>query len=341
MLGHQTNCLSKKRKKDLRRILITGGLGFIGSNLVLALEKLGWQVTVLDNLEPSAGGNLRHAREFKKQTRVCYHSILNFEILSDLVREVDVVVNCAAATSHPGSMKEPWDNLDINSRGCLNLLEALRRFNPGVHLIQLGTTTQIGRQIHKIADENHPENPLDIYSANKVAAEKFVRIYHQCYGLPTTVLRLPNVFGPRSAIHSPEFTFNNYFIGQALQARPISVFGDGNQIRNLLHVDDVIMAILLCLRESLQPGEVYQVVSSRHISVLEIAEAVAKACGGPKPQKVPWPSHRRPLEVGNVCLSGEKFRKATGFKEKIEIEAGLKSTVAYFRQFLADYKIEA
>jgi UDP-glucose 4-epimerase len=339
MLGHQGNHLPKK-KKSLRRILVTGGLGFIGSNLVLALEKLGWQVTVLDNLEPSAGGNLRHAREFRKDTRICYHSILNFEILSDLLQEVDVVVNCAASTSHPGSMKEPWDNLDINSRGCLNLLEALRRFNPGAHLIHLGTTTQIGRQIHETVDENHPENPLDIYSANKLAAEKFVRIYHQSHGLPATVLRLPNVFGPRAAIHSPEFTFNNFFIGQALQARAISVYGDGAQARNLLHVDDVVRAILLCLGDSFQPGEVFQVVSSRHLSVLAIAEAVAKACGGPKPQKVPWPSQRRSLEVGSVRLSGEKFRKATGFRESVPFEAGLKSTVAFFRQFPADYKLE-
>jgi UDP-glucose 4-epimerase len=340
MRGHPGHPSAKKKKK-LNKVLVTGGLGFIGSNLALELETRGWQVVVLDNLEPSAGGNLWHAGEFGPATRVTYHSILNFEILSDLVREVGVVINCAAATSHPGSMKDPWDNLDINSRGCLNLLEALRRFNPRAHLIHLGTTTQIGRLVSKIADENHPENPLDIYSANKVAAEKFVRIYHQCHGIPATVLRLPNVYGPRAAIHSPEFTFNNFFIGQALQGRPITVYGDGRQARNLLHVHDVVRAILLCLEKPFVPGEVYQVVSSRHLSVLEIAQNIAQACRSPQPETVPWPGHRRALEVGSVRLCGKKFQHATGFREKIPWEQGLEETVAYFRRFAAHYKIEA
>lgn len=155
------------------------------------------------------------------------------------------------------------------------------------------------------------------------------------------MLRLPNVYGPRAAIHSPEFTFNNFFIGQALQRRPITVYGDGRQARNLLHVNDVVRAILLCLEGSFVPGEVYQVVSARHLSVLEIAKDIAQACRAPRPETVPWPGNRRALEVGSVRLCGEKFRKATGFREQVPWDRGLEETVAYFRRCAAHYKIEA
>src|SRR3989338_10555983 len=195
-------------KKDLdklslrnKKIIITGGVGFIGSNLAHRCLELGAKVTLYDSLDPNSGGNLCNIIDIKKNVEICYHDILNFDRLTECIIDKDILFNCAASTSHPFSMKEPWLNLDVNGRGVINLLEASRRFNPKMRFIHIGTTTQIGKLHYQPADENHPEYPTDIYSANKCVSEKYVLIYGAAHRLLVTVIRLPNVFGPRAAIY--------------------------------------------------------------------------------------------------------------------------------------------
>src|SRR6185369_7130275 len=181
-----------------KRVLITGGLGFIGSNLAIRCLELGASVTIYDMLDPRSGGNMYNIAPVESDVRVVLNDIRNFEGVSACIRGHDLLFSCAAYTSHPNSMKEPMIDIDVNCKGVINLLEAVRRFNPECRVVHVGTSTQIGRMVTSPIDENHSEFPLDIYSANKSVSEKYVLIYGTAYGLDTSVVRLANVYGPRS-----------------------------------------------------------------------------------------------------------------------------------------------
>ncbi|HRU06315.1 MAG TPA: GDP-mannose 4,6-dehydratase [Candidatus Brocadiia bacterium] len=320
-----------------KRVLVTGGMGFIGSNLAHACLGLGAQVTVYDCLDPRSGGNLRNIEDIRSRIRVVYHDILSFDEVSQEVVDQDIVFNCAASTSHPFSMKEPWIDMDVNSRGAINLLEALRRFNVKARLIHLGTSTQLGPLKYRPADEEHPEFPPDIYSANKTVSEKYVLIYARAYGLRATVIRLSNVFGPRASIHSPEFTFNNYFIGLALQDKDITVYGDGKQLRNVLYVDDAVEALILAAKDDGIVGETLFAVGDEHYSVAHIAETTARVIGRGRARFVPWPAERKAIDTGDAVLSNKKIKARLGWAPRTGLEEGLRRAKAYFEPCLADY----
>ena len=228
----------------MKKILILGGLGFIGSSLANRSLALGKKVTVYDNYYPNSGCNLFNVHSFKKDIEIIKGDITNYKLLLKTIKDKDIVINCAANTSHIVSMNEPLSNFKINCHGVMNILEAIKYSNKNIRLIQIGTTTQIGPLKYQPADELHPEFPLDIDSAHKTLAEKYVFLYVNAYGLNATTIRLSNVYGPRAAIHNAEFTFNNYFIGQALKNDTITVYKPGTQLRNLIYIDDAVNAIL-------------------------------------------------------------------------------------------------
>ncbi|TAN42035.1 MAG: NAD-dependent epimerase/dehydratase family protein [Nitrospirae bacterium] len=326
----------KKMGLKGKKILITGGLGFIGSNLAHRCLKLGAKVTIYDNLDPNSGGNLYNIIDVKNDVEIRYHDILNFDRLTECIIDKDIVFNCAASTSHPYSMKEPWLNLDVNGRGVINLLEASRRFNPDARFVHIGTTTQIGKLHYQPADENHPEYPSDIYSANKSSSEKYALIYGVAHKLPVTVVRLPNVFGPRAAIHSSEFTFNNYFVGLALQGRDITIYGTGEQKRNVLYVDDAVEALIKTSLNDSTIGETYFAVADNHYSVADIAKLTAEHMGG-KAKFIEWPSERKAIDIGDAIISNAKFKKAVSWEPKITLIEGLKLTKKYYEKILDKY----
>jgi UDP-glucose 4-epimerase len=331
----QTNVKSPSLKG--LRILITGGLGFIGSNLAHKCIELGAEVTIFDCLDPRSGGNLYNINGIKDSVRLRYHDILNFDQISQEITNKDIIVNCAASTSHPFSMKEPWIDLDVNSKGVINLLEGARRFNRDVKLIHLGTSTQLGRLQYSPADEKHPEFPTDIYSANKSVSEKYVLIYSHAYQLQGGVIRLSNVFGPRASIHSPEFTFNNYFIGLALQGKPITVFGDGRQRRNVIYVQDAVAAIIHAFQTDRFIGETLFAVGDEHYSVAEIAEATVKFIGSGSVNFVDWPKQRKVVEVGDAIISNQKIKEALNWSPQYNLREGLLETKAYYDSCLDEY----
>jgi UDP-glucose 4-epimerase len=319
------------------RILITGGLGFIGSNLTHKCVELGAEVTIFDCLDPRSGGNLYNIHSIKDSVRLRYHDILNFDQISQEVTDKDIIVNCAASTSHPFSMKEPWIDLDVNSRGVINLLEAARRFNRDVKLIHLGTSTQLGKLRYSPADEKHPEFPTDIYSANKSVSEKYVLIYSHAYQLRAGVVRLSNVYGPKASIHSSDFTFNNYFIGLALQGKTITVFGDGKQRRNVIYVADSIAAIISTFQTEKINGETFFAVGDEHYSVAEIAKATVQHIGSGRVEFVDWPKARKSVEVGDAIISNKKIKEMLNWSPQYNLEKGLIQTKAYYEDCLGEY----
>jgi len=319
-----------------KKLLITGGLGFIGSNLAKKCVEMGMNVTIYDNKDPNSGGNLFNIAPFKKNVELVIGDIINFENLEQVVMDKDLIINCAASTSHAYSMKEPWLNMDVNSRGVINILEAIRKINPTVIFVHIGTTTQLGSLQYQPADENHPEFPTDMYSANKVVAEKYVLLYAKAYGLSASVIRFPNVYGPRAAIHSPDFTFNNYFIGLAIKNKAITVYNPGTQLRNVLYVDDAVDASLAVIQSDKSVKELFFAVGNEHYSVKEIAEKTCKIFGG-LVEMIEWPREQKAIEIGDAVISNEKIKKTLGWVPKIGFEEGLKRTLDYYEDKLNHY----
>ena len=328
------NVLQKLKGK---KILITGGLGFIGSSLAFKCVEQGARVTIFDCLDPNSGGNLYNIQGIRDRVELHYDDILHFDKVSKHIAGKDIIFNCAASTSHHFSMKEPWINIDVNVRGVINLLEAMRRFNKNVRFIQIGTTTQLGRLKYRPADEKHPEFPTDIYSANKSVAEKYALIYSTAYKMKVSVIRLSNVFGPRASIHSPDFTFNNYFIGLALQGKEITVFGDGRQLRNVIYIDDAVDALVLAASSDGANGKVFFAAGDKHYSVTDIAKETVKCIGLGKVVSAEWSPERRATEIGDAVISNQEIKSFLGWAPKYDLKTGLVKTKTYYQTCLEKY----
>ncbi|WP_037987846.1 NAD(P)-dependent oxidoreductase [Synechococcus sp. BL107] len=313
-------------------VLVTGGFGFIGSNLVRALHQLTANITVMDNLDKRSGGNLYNLDDIKCDLKITHSSILNFDLLSDFIAKNDIVINCAGSTSHSRSMDEPYFDLDTNLKGTLNILEAIRRFNPKCRLIHFGTTTQFGRLKNIPANEMHPEFPTDIYSADKSLSEKHVLIYCKAFNIQGTVLRISNTYGPYASIHSPEFTFNNYFLGQALQGKTINIYGDGMQKRNLLYVNDLIDAVIKCVASKESIGETLLVTSDSHYSIGEICSIIVNQCGSGSIKYIDWPAHKQVTEVGDQIFNNNKARNLLKWSSSTKLVHGLTDTINFYRK---------
>ena len=319
-----------------QRVLITGGLGFIGSNLAHRCVAAGAEVTIYDVLDPRSGGNMQNVHGIRDDVRIVINDIRNFEAVCSAVLNQDVLFNCAAYTSHPNSMKEPLIDIDVNCKGVVNLLEGTRRFNPDLKVVHVGTSTQVGKMLIEPVDERHPEFPVDFYSANKSASEKYVLIYGSAYRMRTTVIRLANVYGPRSNIKSPDFGFMNYFIGLALQGKDLTLFGEGNQLRNISFVEDCVEALLLAAKSSASVGEVFFAVSDRQYSVADIAREIVRHVGG-EIRTVEWPKDREVIEIGDAVISNAKIRKSLGWRPSFDLATGLMKTREYFLPVLKEY----
>jgi UDP-glucose 4-epimerase len=319
-----------------KRVLITGGLGFIGSNLVHRCLELGASVTVYDMLDPRSGGNMENVRSIENDIRIELNDIRAFEGISSVIRGQDLLFSCAAYTSHPNSMKEPSIDIDVNCKGIINLLEAIRRFNPECKMVHVGTSTQVGKMVSSPIDENHPEFPVDIYSANKTASEKYVLIYGTAYGLDTCVVRLANVFGPRSNIKSHDFGFMNYFIGLGLLDKEITVFGEGKQLRTITYVSDVVEALITAGVSEKSRGEVFFAVGDGQYDVAQIAHAIVSVIGG-RVRFVDWPRDREAIEIGDAVISNRKIVSTLGWRAAVDLETGLARTRDYFKDNLRPY----
>lgn len=321
-----------KRKK----VLITGGLGFIGSNLAHKCLELGDIVTIYDCLDPKSGGNMFNIKDIENDLSVVINDIRNFENLAEQVKQNDVIFNCAAYTSHPNAMREPLIDIDVNCKGVINLLESIKRFNPSSRLIHIGTSTQIGKMIYDEVDELHPEFPVDIYSANKSVSEKYVMIYAAAYNINATVVRLSNVYGPRSNIQSSDFGFMNFFIGLALKNKNLTVYGKGDQLRSLIYIDDAVNALLISAESNDIKGEVFFASGDEQYNINTIAHSIQDVIGG-NVMSVEWPSARKVIEIGNAVISNKKIKGKIDWQPKINLKEGLQLTKEYFSKRLDHY----
>jgi UDP-glucose 4-epimerase len=326
-----------------KRVLITGGAGFIGSNLAHRLVELGASVSVFDLMEsnPEVGihFNANNLEGIRDKIELIRGDIRNFNEISEAIKGKDVIFHCAAHTSHPKSMKHPEISLDITCRGSINVLEAIRKFNQGVKIVYLGTSSQIGKKKRDLINEDHSEFPRDIYSANKMAAEKYHLIYNSAHGINSVVLRFGNLFGPRAAIHSPDYGFVNYFMGLALQDKDITIYEPGDQIRNVTFVGDVVDAILKAGMLDDCMGEVIFATGKSNYTIKEIAEGIVRVVGRGRVKYIPWPEERKAMEVGDVLIDNSKSKRLLGWEAKTDLDEGLEKTKEYYSSRVDKYLI--
>lgn len=325
------------KRMDDQNVLITGRLGFVGSNLAHILVKLGANVTSYDALLPQYGGSLVNIQEIKDKVADVRADIRDFDRLKEHVKNKDLIFNCAAQASHTESMNDPGTDIDINCRGTINLLEAARRFNDDVKIVYTGTRSQVGKMEYSPIDERHPEFPTDIYAANKSAAEKYHLIYHSVYGIPTTSLRLSNTYGPRAQIKQKGYGIINYLIRMALLNEVITVYEPGTQTRDCVYVDDVVDSMILAAQSTEANGEVFFVASGKAYKFIDLVKLIIKVTGRGEWRFLPWPPERKSTEVGDVSLNIRKIVRLLGWYPKTELEEGLKNTVQFYSNRIQSY----
>ncbi|MBI3764484.1 MAG: SDR family NAD(P)-dependent oxidoreductase [Chloroflexi bacterium] len=314
-----------------KRAVVTGGLGFIGSNIVHYLVEAGAEVVIIDSLDPRSGGDIRNIQGIEDRIELVSADIVNFDPVATIVERAAYVFHCAAHTSHPYSMRDPQRDIEVNCIGTVNVLEAIRRFRPKAKLVYVGTSTQIGQMQTRPVTESHPVAPVDIYSANKSVAEHYCRIYANAYDLGVNVVRLPNVYGPYANISNPDFGFINYFIGRALRNETLTIYGNGLQLRSILYAGDAVTALALAAQTD-RTGQIWFAAGAQSISVKELAEAIVEACGTGRVVQVEWPEARKKIDVGDIVIDSSKIRAELGWGPAVSLSEGLRSTVEFFRR---------
>jgi len=319
-----------------KRVLITGGLGFLGSNIAHKLVEEGAEVTLFNNTVD----NLANVVEIRNNVEIIKGDIRKLEQLKEPIKDKDIVFNCAAQISHPLSMKNPFLDIDINCVGAMTVLEAARQFNDSARIVFSTTSTQVGKMLYCPIDELHPEFPTDVYAADKYAGEKYHLVYNKAYGLPTSVVRLSNMYGPRARIGSANVIVINYFIGLALQGKEITVFEPGTQTRNVLYVEDAVNAMIFAAEKEKAIGEVFFACSDEKYPIIKIAEEIISIAGKGSLKLVPWPKERKSIEIGDVDISNKKIKEVLGWSAQFSLNEGLKKTIQFYENRLEDYLVK-
>lgn len=319
-----------------RRVLITGGLGFIGSNLARELVRLGARVTVLDALIPEYGGHRRNLAGIAGKVRVRIGDVRDRARLPRLLRGQEFLFNLAGQTSHMDSMTDPDTDLEINCRAQLSLLEACRRHNPGIRVVFASTRQIYGRPEYLPVDERHPLRPVDVNGINKLAGEEYHLLYSEVHGIRSTVLRLTNTIGPRMRVKDARQTFLGVWIKQVLSGEPFEVWG-GRQLRDFTYVDDAVEALLLAAARPAAVGKVYNLGGSGRISLRELAALVIAAAGGGRCVVKPFPVDRKKIDIGDYYADDRLIRRELGWRPRTDLRAAVERTVEYFRAELPRY----
>ena len=321
-----------------RRVLVTGGLGFIGSNLARRLVRLGAQVVLVDAMIPHHGGNYFNVDDVRDRLTIVEADICDQPRLSSLVREQDLVFNLAGQVAHIDSMNDPFMDLEINCRAQLALMEACRWHNPTVKVVYASTRQVYGRPEYVPADEHHPTRPTDVNGINKIAGERYHILYHEVYGIRAAALRLTNTYGPRQALRlGPRQAFIPYWLRLAIEDQEIEVWGDGRQLRDLTYVDDVVEAFLLAAASDAADGEVFNVGGQQPISLRDLAELIVRVAGSGRVVYRAFPDERKRIDVGSVYLESGKIARALGWQPRVDVAEGVRRTIAYFREYRAQY----
>jgi UDP-glucose 4-epimerase len=315
------------------RVLVTGGLGFIGSHVAARLVELGAEVTIVDSMIPAYGGNTHNIRGIADRVRVNYSDIRDPWSTRHLVAGQDFVFNLAGQVSHIDSMSDPQTDLDINCRSQLSLLEACRELNPQVRIVFAATRQQYGRPRFVPVTEDHPLVPVDVNGINRIAGESYHLLYHEVHGIRALSLRLTNTYGPHLLMKHGRQGFLTTFVRRAIEGKPISVYGDGSQLRDFTFVTDVAEAFVTAGARDEAYGQAFNVGGTRPLSVREVAEICQRVAGrGGAVESAPWPPDLAKIDIGSVYLDHTRLSEATGWRPTVDIEEGLERTIRFYEE---------
>jgi len=315
-----------------KNVLITGGLGFIGSNLAIRLVELGAHVLLMDAMLPGYGGNLFNIAPVKDDVAINYADIRDEHVMNYLVRDRDYIFHLAAQVSHVKSLSDPFPDIDINIRGTAILLEACKKQNRDAVVVRTGTRGQYGKVGAVPVHEETPMNPRGIYEISQLSAEQITKIYNDIHGIRCVMLRLTNIYGPRAQMRSPDFGVVNWFVRQAVDHEPIQVFGDGKIKRDFLYVEDCVEVILLAASREKCFGNIFNVGNDSPSDFLELAERLTRLEKGASWEFAPFTPERAAQEPGDFCSDITKIKSYTGWQPKVSLEEGLRRTLDYYKQ---------
>jgi UDP-glucose 4-epimerase len=320
-----------------RHVLITGGLGFIGSNLARQLVELGAEVLLVDSLIPDYGGNLFNIDGISDRVRVNIADIRQQSTMNYLVRGQTVIFNLAGQVSHIDSMRDPYTDLEINCRSQLTMLEACRYHNPGAKVVFAGTRQVYGRPDSLPVDETHLVRPTDVNGINKAAGEYYHLMYNNVFGVRACSLRLTNVYGPRQLIKHDRQGFIAWFIRLAIEDRTLSIYGDGSQLRDFVYVDDAVDAFLRAGAQDACNGEVFNVGGDEPLTHRVLTTLLVEIAGSGRVEYVEWPAEKKAIDIGSFYADSTKFKSRTGWAPTVTMREGLTRAIAFYRAHFDDY----
>ena len=315
-----------------KEILVTGGLGFIGSNLVKRLVAHKAKVTVVDSLLPLYGGNAFNLSGYESLVNINISDVRDSHAMAYLIKGKDYLFNLAGQTSHLDSMTDPRTDLDINAAAQLSILEACRQHNPDVRIVFASTRQLYGKPEYLPVDESHPIQPVDVNGINKLAGEWYPILSNNVYGIKACALRLTNTYGPGMRVKDARQTFLGIWLRRLIEGKPIAVFGDGLQLRDFNYVDDVVDALLLAAANTEADGQIFNLGSDEVVNLQQVAELMTQLQPGSSYEIVPFPPERKAIDIGDYYSDFNKIKKVLGWSPRVGLQQGLTASLAYYRQ---------
>ncbi|MGE3818058.1 MAG: NAD-dependent epimerase/dehydratase family protein [Isosphaeraceae bacterium] len=319
------------------RVLITGGLGFLGSNLAIRLVELGADVTLLDAMLEDHGGNLFNVQPIRDKVTVNFSDVRDESSLKFLIRGQDFLFHLAGQNDHVLSRTNPFPDIDINIKGSAILLEACRRHNPTARLVFSGTRGEYGPAVMLPVNEEQPLHPKGIYELSSLTAQKLFQIYHDNYGVRSITLRLTNIYGPRAQMRHNRFGVANWFVRQALDGETIHVFGDGSYLRDFVYAADAVDAMVMSAATEQAYGQILNVGNNRAYSFRELAEVITAQVPGSQWDFTPFSPERAAQEPGDFCSDVRKIGRLVGWSPRTSLEEGVRRTIAYYQEHRSHY----
>ena len=318
-------------------VLITGGLGFIGSSLARQLVALQAKVTLVDSLIPEYGGNLFNIHDFRDKVNIELTDVRDTKAMAELIKKRDFLFNLAGQTSHLDSMTDPLTDLNINAVAQLHILEACRLHNPDVKIVFASTRQIYGRPQYLPVDEKHPANPVDVNGINKLAGESFHLLYNNIYKIRACALRLTNTYGPGMRVKDARQTFLGIWVRRVIEGKPVQVYGDGRQLRDFNFVTDVVKALLLAAGDPASEGQLFNLGAREYISLEELAALLVRLNKRGGYELIPFPADQKAIDIGDYYGDFSKIQNALGWSPAVPLESGLAMTLAYYRKHHAHY----
>ncbi len=320
-----------------KKVLITGGLGFIGSNIAHRCVELGGQVTIVDACLEPYGWNHANIEEIKDDLRFLKGDVRNRGMLMELMPETDIVFHMAAQVGREISIEQPELDTDINCNGTLNVLEACRKNGDRTKVVFAGSRGQIGEPVYMPVDEKHPQNPTDVYGINKMAGEQYLFLYNKIYGFPVVSLRLNNVYGPRCQMHASFYGILNWFMANGMTGKQITVYGEGSQTRDYVYISDVVDAFIRVALSDRANGQMYFVGSGVETVFLDMVKTVIECTGKGEYVHVPFPEIRESIDIKRFVVTYAKLQEAVGWTPQVDFATGVQKTADFYKMNLRKY----